>query len=59
MNISKILIKVLKATMILIKLLKATMMCMYIAHWNIFMVNKCDLQKNKKNTLISFYKYKM
>ncbi len=24
---------------------------MYVAHWNIFMINKRDLQKNKKNHL--------
>ncbi len=23
-------------------------MCMYVAHWNIFIVNKCDLQKEKE-----------
>ncbi len=33
----------------LIKVQKATTMCMYVAHWTIFMVNKRDLprQKNK------------
>ncbi len=32
-------------------------MCMYVAHWNIFMVNKCDLQqhKNTKYTLLALF----
>ncbi len=29
----------------LINVQKATIMCMYVAHWNIFMVNKRDLLK--------------
>ncbi len=32
----------------LIKVQKATTMCIYVAHWNIFMVNKRDLQQQKK-----------
>ncbi len=32
----------------LIKVSKATTICMYIAHWNIFVVNKRDLQKKRK-----------
>ncbi len=32
----------------LIKVQKATTICMYVVHWNIFMVNKRDLQNNKK-----------
>ncbi len=35
----------------LIKVQTATTMCMYVAHWNIFMVNKRDLQQNKKMML--------
>ncbi len=31
----------------LIKVQKATTMCMYVAHWNIFMVNKRELKQNK------------
>ncbi len=26
-------------------------MCMYVAHWNIFMVNKRDLQQQQKKKL--------
>ncbi len=33
----------------LIKVYKATTMCMYVAHWNIFMLNKRDLQKKLNN----------
>ncbi len=32
----------------LIKVQKATTMCMYVAHWNIFMVNKRDLQQQQQ-----------
>ncbi len=35
---------------ILIKVQKATTMCIYVAHWNIFIVNKHDLQKKTKKT---------
>ncbi len=31
----------------LIKLWKATTMSVYVAHWNIFMVNKRDLQQKQ------------
>ncbi len=43
----------------LIKVLKATTMCMYVVHWNIFMVNKRDLQKNifKKIKNYSYLKF--
>ncbi len=30
-------------------------MCMYVAHWNIFMVNKCDLQKKRKKEEPTIY----
>ncbi len=33
----------------LIKEEKATTMCMYVAHWNIFMVNKRDLQQQQNS----------
>ncbi len=33
-----------------IKVSKTTTMCMYVAHWNIFMVNKRDLKKQNKKT---------
>ncbi len=29
-------------------------MCMYVAHWNIFMVNKRDLYNNKKERKKTF-----
>ncbi len=38
----------------LIKVQKATTMCMYVAHWNIFMVNKCDLPKQTTTKNINF-----
>ncbi len=35
----------------LIKVYKATTMCIYVAHLNIFMVNKRDLQQQQKTRI--------
>ncbi len=38
----------------LIKVWKATTMCIYVAHRNIFMLNKHDLQKKQKKNTVYF-----